>query len=331
MIRLEEWVDIVSLHKQGISIKAIARRLGLSRNTVRAALRRDGPPERTPQGRPPSKLEPYKDYLVARLTEFPELSVEALFDEVRALGYQGQISILKDFTRPYRIRRREPVVRFETAPGLQAQVDFADLGRHEIAGVVTDVYLFVMVLGFSRALYIEAITDCRSETFLACHVNAFASFGGMPKEILYDNAKVVAIEHTRTVLTFNASLLDFAGRFGFRPRLCRPYRAKTKGKVERAIRYIKDRCLTGRTFTDVADMNVQIAHWVRDKANRRLHATTGERPVDRLAREGLTPLASAMPWRPVAAAPRPGRMLFRFEDAPAVENRSLSVYEEVCS
>lgn len=295
MIRLGEWVDIVSLHKQGLSIKAIARRMGVSRNTVRAALRRDGPPERAPRGRPPSKLEPFKDYLVARLTEFPELSAVALFDEVVALGYTGAISILKDFTRPYRVRRREPVVRFETAPGLQAQVDFADLGRHEIAGQETDLFLFIMVLGFSRAMYVEAITDCRSETFLACHVSAFRAFGGMPREILYDNAKVVALTHTRTVVTFNATLLDFAGRFGFRPRLCRPYRAKTKGKVERAIRYVKDRCLTGRTFTDLDDMNAQISSWVESKANARDHATTGERPVDRLAREGLVPFREAMP------------------------------------
>ncbi len=331
MIRLEEWVDIVSLHKQGLSIKAIVRRTGHSRNTVRAALRRDGPPERVAQKRPPSKLEPFKDYLVARLTEFPELSVEALFEEVLALGYQGKISILKDFTRPYRVRRREPVVRFETPPGLQAQVDFADLGRHEIAGVTTDLYLFVMILGFSRALYVEAITDCRSETFLACHVNAFHAFGGMPREILYDNAKVVALEHSRTVLTFNASLLDLAGRYGFRPRLCRPYRAKTKGKVERAIRYVKDRCLTGRTFTGIEDMNTQIARWVEDKANAREHATTKERPADRLAREGLTPISSAMPWHPVLPTARPGRALFRFEEIPVVETRSLSVYEEVCT
>lgn len=331
MIRLEEWVDIVSLHKQGLSIKAIARRTGLSRNTVRAALRRDGPPERVPQKRPPSKLEPYKDYLVTRLTDFPELSVEALFDEIRELGYEGKISILKDFTRPYRVRRREPVVRFETPPGLQAQVDFADLGRHEIGSMATDVYLFVMVLGFSRALYVEAITDCRSETFLACHVNAFHAFGGMPREILYDNAKVVAVEHSHTVVTFNASLLDFAGRYGFRPRLCRPYRAKTKGKVERAIRYVKDRCLTGRTFTGIDDMNAQIARWVEGKANAREHATTKERPADRLAREGLTPISAAMPWRPVMPAARPGRALFRFEELPVVEARSLSVYEEVCT
>lgn len=331
MIRLEEWVDVVSLHKQGLSIKAIARKTGLSRNTVRAALRRTGPPERIAQKRPPSKLEPYKDYLVSRLTEFPELSVEALFDEILALGYGGKVSILKDFTRPYRVRRREPVVRFETPPGLQAQVDFADLGRHEIAGVATDLYLFVMVLGFSRMLYVEAITDCRSETFLSCHVNAFHAFGGMPREILYDNAKVVALEHSRTVLTFNASLLDFAGRHGFRPRLCRPYRAKTKGKVERAIRYVKDRCLTGRTFTGIEDMNAQITRWVEEKANVREHATTKERPVDRLIREGLMPICAAMPWRHALPSARPARVLFRFEELPVVETRSLSIYEEVCT
>ncbi len=121
MIRLEEWVDIVSLHRQGLSIKAIARQLGISRNAVRRALA-----TRWAAGRhrevPPSKLDPYKDYLLSRLAEFPELSAVALFEEIKALGYAGGLSILQDFTRPYRVRRKEPVVRFETPPGHQAQV-----------------------------------------------------------------------------------------------------------------------------------------------------------------------------------------------------------------
>ena len=122
VIRLEEWVDIVALHRQGFSIKAIARQLGISRNAVRRGLRRDGPPVRAPQKRPPSKLEPYKDYLLSRLAEFPELSTVALFEEIQAQGYTGGLTILRNFTRPYRVRRREPVVRFETPPGHQAQV-----------------------------------------------------------------------------------------------------------------------------------------------------------------------------------------------------------------
>lgn len=328
MLRLEGWVEIITLRMEGLSIKAIARRLGCSRNTVRAALRRDGPPvyERP---RAPSKLDPYRDYLLARLSEFPELSAEALFEEIRAQGYQGGITILKDFTRPYRVRRREAVVRFETPPGQQAQCDFSPLGRHEIQGRPTDLYLFHMVLGFSRMTYAEVVTDQRSETFLACHVHAFAYFGGMPREVLYDNAKICALEHTRTTVTFNAALLDFAGRFGFRPRLCRPYRAKTKGKVERSFGYVKDRFFCGRIFLDLEDLNTQLAAWVDTTANRRTHATTSERPCDRLPREGLTPFSSAKPWRFPEPPARPGRPSFRFAEAPAVETRSLAFYEEV--
>lgn len=134
MIRLKECVDIVALHRQGFSIKAIARQLGISRNGVRRASRRDGPPIRAPQLRPPSKLEPYKDYLLARLSEFPGLSTVVLFEKVRAQGYVGGLTILRNFTRPYRVRRREPVVRFETPPGHQAQVDWAHLGTHVLPG-----------------------------------------------------------------------------------------------------------------------------------------------------------------------------------------------------
>lgn len=329
MIRLEEWVDIVSRHNAGQSIKGIARDLGVSRNTVRATLRREGPP-RYERRAAPSKLDPHRDYLLDRLTEFPELSVKKLYGEISAMGYRGGISILKDYTRPYRVPRRGPVVRFETPPGQQAQCDFGELGRHEIRGLATKVYLFVMVLGFSRYMYVEATTDARSDTFLACHAGAFAYFGGMPAEVLYDNAKICALEHSRTVVTFNEALLDFAGRFAFRPRLCRPHRPQTKGKVERMIGYVKDAGLVGRTFTDLLDMNAQLLAWLQAEANVRDHATTGERPVDRLAREGLTPYAAAKPWRPVAALPpaRPRGAGFRFAEAPKVATRPLSVYEE---
>lgn len=331
MLRLEEWVDIVARHKAGEPIRAIARELGVSRNTVRATLRREGPPRYS--RRPlPSKLDPYKDYLRQRLADFPELSAKRLYEEISALGYRGGISILKDFTRPHRVPRREPVVRFETPPGRQAQCDFGELGRHEVCGVPTRLYLFVMVLGFSRFMYVEAVADCRSQTFLACHTRAFEFFGGVPAEVLYDNAKICALEHSRTVVTFNAALLDFAGRYGFRPRLCRPYRARTKGKVERMIGYVKDACLVGRTFSDLADMNAQIAAWLAAEANVREHATTGERPLDRLARENLAPLTPVKPWRAEALEPprRPLRPSFRFSAAPLVMKRPLSVYEEAC-
>jgi transposase len=332
LITLEEWVDIVALHRSGVPIKAIARQLGISRNAVRRALRRQGPPQRKPRIRA-SKLDPYKDYLLARLAEFPELSAEALYEEIRARGYDGGRSILKEFTFPYRQPRREPVVRFETPPGKQAQVDWAELGIHSIAGRRLRVHLFVMLLGFSRALYAEATSAADSETFLACHARAFAYFGGMPAEILYDNAKVVVLARTLDGPRFAPALLDFAGRYGFAPRLCRPYRAKTKGKVERSIGYLKDRFLVGRTFTDLEDLNAQLLAWLDGTANRREHHTTGERPIDRLAREGLTPFALAPPWPQPAPASRPergGAPLLRFA-ALTVEERSLSAYEQVLS
>jgi transposase len=330
LIKLEEWVDIVSLHRQGLSIKAISRRLGVSRNTVRLALRRPGPPL---YQRPavPSKLDLYKDYLLARLAEFPELSAVVLFEEVKALGYPGGLSILKEFTRPYRVRRKEPVVRFETPPGRQAQCDWAHLGTHVIRGELTPLYLFVMLLGFSRALYAEVVTRTDIDTFLELHAHAFRAFGGMPEEILYDNQKVVVLSRRSDGPVFHPALLAFAGQFGFRPRLCRPYRARTKGKVERSIGYIRDRFFCGRTFTDIADLNHQLEIWLATVGNAREHKTTGERPCDRLLREKLLPFAAARPWRsteaPVAPPRRPS---FRFAP-PEVERRSLSVYEEVCS
>jgi transposase len=187
-----------------------------------------------------------------------------------------------------------------------------------------------MVLGFSRAMFAQATTSAGIDAFLACHVAAFETFGGMPAEVLYDNAKVVVLSRAKDRIRFNPAFLDFAGRFGFAPRLCRPYRAKTKGKVERTIGYIKDSFLVGRTFTGLDELNQQLAFWIESKANRRIHATTGERPCDRLRRENLVPFDQAKPWkRPKAPQAKPDRPRFRFEE-PRVETRDLSVYEEAC-
>lgn len=329
MISLEEWVDITSLHRQGVGIKAIARRLSVSRNAVRRAIRRGGPPVYRRQARP-SKLDPFKDYLVQRLSEFPELSCERLFLEIKAIGYEGGKTILKDFTKPYRVRRKEPIVRFETAPGQQAQVDWSDLGVHVIGEYAVKLYLFAMVLSYSRCLYAEVVTSMDCDTLLECHRHGFSYFGGTTREILYDNMKTVVLKRAAGGdHHFNPQFLDFAGMIGFKPKLCRPYRAKTKGKVERIIGYVKDRFLVGRTFTDLDDLNRRLLTWLETEANTRVHSTTDAVPFTRLSEENLLAVAKrAICAHVEPPSANPKRPMFNFE-SPIVERRALSVYEEV--
>jgi hypothetical protein len=156
------------------------------------------------------------------------------------------------------------------------------------------IYVFVMVLGFSRMLYVQFTTSMELEQLLACHVEAFAFFGGWPQEILYDNMAQVKLPGTKE---WNPLFLDFAHYYGLLPRTHRVRRPRTKGKVERMVDYVKDNFLLGRTFADLADLNVQGRHWLEHTANVRLHATTQRRPFDLLAAEGLTPHASLVPYR----------------------------------
>lgn len=327
MIRLEEWVDILTLHRQGLGIKTIARRLNISRNTVRTAIRRGTPPVYR-RAKRPSKLDPFKDYIVQRLTDFPELSCERLFKEIVSQGYTGKKTILKDFTKPYRARRKEPVVRFETIPGEQAQVDWADLGTHKLREEETKLYLFVMVLGYSRCTYSEVVTKTDVDTLIACHKRAFSYFGGVTNHILYDNMKTVVIERDKSGNhRFNKTFLDFSSTTGFAARLCRPYRAKTKGKVERTIRYIKDSFLVGRTFYDFEDLNDKLRTWLDTEANVRIHATTGDIPFVRLAKENLLLVDKRILVNKTGAPIKARKRSFVFEP-PVVEKRILSVYEE---
>lgn len=326
MLRREEWVDIVAAHNRGISIKEICRKNGLSRNTVRKAIRSDKPPEYSK--REPSKLDPYKDYLISRLTEYPGLSAKKLFDEIKAMGYEGGITILKEFTLPYRMARRsKSSIRFETAPGLQAQVDWAELGYHEIGGKRVRLSLFVMVLGYSRMLYAELTTDEKQDTFLACHEHAFAYFGGMTEEILYDNAKTVALKHDRDGVVFTPALLDFAYLKGFKPRVCKPARPQTKGKVERAIRYIRDSFLEGEMFCGLDDMQSRLIAWADNTANVRVHETTGARPVDLLLEENLIIPRKIDERIAENKAPFTTQRTFRLIENVAVESADLNIYE----
>ncbi|WP_026186481.1 IS21 family transposase [Thioalkalivibrio thiocyanodenitrificans] len=334
MIKKEGCMEIKILHRQGAGIREIARHTGLSRNTVRKYLRSDGEPRYA--ARPPrcGKLAPYEGYIRERLEAarphwIPATVIER---EIRALGYQGSIRLLRYFMAELRpTPRPDPVVRFETEPGQQMQVDWGVFrrGRHPLSA-------FVATLGWSRYSYVEFVTNERFETLKHCHESAFAYFQGIPREVLYDNMRTVVQQrhaYGRDQHRFHPALWDFARHTGFTPRLCRPYRAKTKGKVERFIGYLRHsffvplctRLSQGGLVLDVETANLEVRTWLRDVANARTHATTEAVPAQRWAeeREALLPLALPENVTPLARprAPTPQRF------APEMLQHPLAVYD----
>ena len=186
-------------------------------------------------------------------------------------------------------------VRFETAPGQQAQADWAEVGRFEdgAEGKSARVYAFVMVLSFSRLLYVEFTRSMDLPTLIACHQRAFAYFGGVPSSVLYDNMAQVRRPGGGDL---HPLMADFAAHCGFAVKTHRVRRPRTKGKVERMVDYLKDNFLCGRAFAGPDDLAAQGRHWLEHTANCRVHATTGERPCDLLTREGLAPLSALRPY-----------------------------------
>jgi transposase len=331
LVLLKDYLD------QGLSKTAIARRVGVSRRLIyhllaTGQLARDlslPPPVRRPAPRP-TKLAPFLALIAARLQTYPELSAVRLFDECRADGYRGGYSQLKTHVASVRPRPTpEPLVRFETAPGLQAQFDFA-----EVSLPWGKRFALLVVLGYSRLLYVEFVARQSALTVMLGLERAFATFGGVPQEILFDQMKSVVVADHRPGggrLLENPEFLRFAAHWGFRIRACRPYRAKTKGKVERPVSYLRRNFLYGRTFLGDADLADQCARWLNEVANQRVHGTTREVPAVRFARDEqavLQPLA-ARPYRslllPLASVPsqRPPR---RRPPPIAVERRALTVY-----
>lgn len=296
---------ILELHRQGLSVSEIARQTGRDRKTVAKYIERGlEPPAYTPRPPKPRLLEPFEAYLKARVADYPGLSGKRLLREIRENGYTGGYTAVTEYLRDIRPEPAKPFeVRFETPPGAQAQVDFA---RFPI--VFTDapteariVWLFSMVLGASRLIWARFVEHQNLETVLRCHIAAFEALGGTAREILYDRMKTAVIGPDGDGhIVYNRALLDLARHYGFHPRACRPYRAKTKGKVERPFRYVREDFFLGRTFRNLDDLNRQLYVWLTTVANARLHATTQRVVAEAFAEEKphLVPLPLA-PFRSV--------------------------------
>jgi transposase len=279
VIKLGELVMILDLHHQGLSVSAIARQVGVDRKTVRTHISKGlEPPAYKKRTAKPGIIDPFEHYLCERLTAYPGLTAVRLWREIRERGFVGGYSAVRD-----RVRNLRPAsslryeVRFETPPGEQAQVDFA---RFEVEfadepGVKRIVWLFSMVLGYSRLIWARFVVHQDLQSVLRCHIAALEAIGGVPREILYDRMKTAVIgEEPEGLVVYNRALVDLARHYGFQPRACRPYRAKTKGKVERPFRYVREDFFLGGIFRNLDDLNGQLRHWLETVANPRVHATT---------------------------------------------------------
>ncbi|MQX37788.1 IS21 family transposase [Roseospira navarrensis] len=309
MVTLGDVVMILDLHRQGLSLSAIARRTGLDRKTVRTCIKRGlEPPVYAP--RPPRDpiTAPWQDYLRQRLQAVPELTAKRLLREIRDLGYSGGYTAVKDYVRTVRPAASPAFERrFETPAGRQAQVDFAHFRATftDEPGTERVVWLFSFVLGHSRFLWGRFVPHQDLQTVLRCLAAAFNAIGGGPEQVLFDRMKTAVQGDGDEGIVYNKTLLAFAAHHGFVPKACRPYRAKTKGKVERPFRYVRQDFFLGRTFRTLEDLNRQFDQWREEEANARLHATTRRIVAEHFAEEqpSLKPLPAG-PFRAVLSLER---------------------------
>lgn len=296
MLEPDEVMSMVRLHKSGWGAKRIAKEFQCARNTVRRYLREGG--VITYKGRPRvSVLDGLDDWLRERFFRH-EGNADVIRQELES---ERGISIsLRQVERRVREWRRElkvqkrATVRYETAPGHQMQIDFGDT-RVWIGGERVRIHVFVATLGYSRRLHIRASQRQRQTDWFEGMEGAFLRFGGVPAEVLIDNAKALVEHHdavTREV-RFNARLHAFARYWGFKPRACAPYRARTKGKDERGVGYVKKNAIAGRRFESWAAFEAHLDRWTREIADQREHGTTGVAPAERFAAEAgaLRPLS----------------------------------------
>ena len=331
MITDEVYVEIELLRKHGLSLRKIAEEVGCAVNTVRRHLELDGLPRYERKEPRSTKLSPFEVYLQERQAAARPAWIPAtvLHREIVAQGYTGGQSQLRAYMHKLKpTAPTDPAVRFETAPGEQMQVDWVEFrkGRNPL-------YAFCATLGYSRASFVEYVTDMKVETLIECHNHAFDYFGGIPQRALYDNMKTVVLERDASgegAHRFHAGFLDYARHCGFVIKLCRPYRAKTKGKVERFNGYLR------RSFyvplvaqlkqaglaLDAVTANTEVRRWLKDIANERIHGTTQARPAARLLEERLQGIPA--PWRGDIRAARP-----QTETDMAAPTRPVAVVDRI--
>ena len=285
MLRKEDFAVIQSLHQRGVYIKDIAEELEIHPRTGKRALQRGGvpKPERKSRG---SKLDPYK----AKVDELLGEGVwngQIILREIQALGYEGSRTILREYIQPKRaLRPGRATVRFETEPGKQLQSDWGEVVT-EIGGVRCKVHFIVNELGYSRRFHFWCTDSADAEHTYEGMIRSLEYFGGVAREVLVDNQKSAVLQASNSGSPrFNERFVDLAGRYGFTPRACRPYRARTKGKDERMVGYIKQNFFVRyRCFESWEHLNQLAEQWLREEADLRVQGTVKEVVAERFERE----------------------------------------------
>ena len=283
--------EIHRLANEGVSIRRVAKALSLSRKTV-AKYIRDPNPKR-PIAKRASKLDPFKEEIKRMLEIHHKASAVVILQRIASLGFEGEITILRDYLRKIRGRskKRQPFIRFESLPGQQCQIDWGHFGSLSYGNTTRKLYCMAVIESYSRLLYLEFTYSQRQETLHRCLLNAFRFFHGTPRELVHDNMLTAVIEREGPLIRFNEAFLQFLMPFKIVPVACNVAQPHEKGKVEKgAIHYIRYNFWPLRSFRDLKDLQAQANHWRDHVANVRVHSTTGEKPIDRFECEAMRPL-----------------------------------------
>jgi transposase len=275
-------IVIKYLAQEGLQKTEIARHYGISRETVRKIVNEQECGVRIKRR---SKLDPFKDYIEQRLRSY-NLSTQRLFLEIQEQGYTGSYSTVKPFVRQLKNHVVSKVTeRYETRPGKQAQLDWGECGVIVEKGQRKKLYVFTLVLGYSRMLYAHFTTSMSQPVLLECLQSGFKRLG-VPQKVLVDNMKTaVDLHRPGESVVWNKRFLDFAEHHGFLPVAAPPYWPRVKGKIESSVHYVKSGFLEGRSFIDLRDLNGQLDVWLDTRANVREHGTTREKPIIRFQEE----------------------------------------------
>jgi transposase len=288
--------EIHRLNNMGLKQRQIARELRVGRDTVKKYL--EDPDKsfcsKAPRG---SKLDPFKDYIAKYLDDDPQVKATVILQHLEQKGFDGEITILRNYLRKLRgkIKHREPYIRFESKPGEQMQIDWGHFGSLSYAEHKRKLYALAVIESYSRKLYVEFTHSQKQEALHQALVNAFHYFNGTPQTVLVDNMVTAVIERDRSLVRFNEVFLDFLRPFRINPVACNVRAPNEKGKIENAIKYLRQNFWPLRSFTDLKSVQTQVNLWLDTVANVRIHQTTGQCPDDRFKNVALRTLPELLP------------------------------------